>query len=63
MIELIDQIRREVECCCSWTRYEAIILLLNQMEEELINEAKRETRQEVNIFTSEKEAEKNENIN
>ena len=55
MIELIDQIRSEISCCCSWTRYETIIGLLDQMEEKLIKEKK----QEVNIFTSEKEAEKN----
>ena len=35
MIELIDQIRTEVSCCCSWTRYEAIMGLLDQMEEKL----------------------------
>jgi hypothetical protein len=38
MIELIDQIRTEISCCCSWTRYEAIMGLLDQMEEELKKE-------------------------
>jgi hypothetical protein len=36
--KIVDEIRKEIECCCSWTRYEAIILLLNQLEEELREE-------------------------
>ncbi len=35
LIKIVDEIRKEIECCCSWTRYEAITLLLNQLEEEL----------------------------
>jgi len=38
MIELIDQIRKEIECCCSWTRYETIMGLLLQMEIQLDRE-------------------------
>ena len=38
MIELIDQIRIEISCCCSYHRYENINRLLDKMEKELKKE-------------------------
>lgn len=38
MIELIDQIRTEISCCCSYHRYENINRLLDKMEKELKKE-------------------------
>tara|TARA_Y100001951_G_C11292107_1_gene272908 strand:- start:3029 stop:3154 length:126 start_codon:yes stop_codon:yes gene_type:complete len=37
MKELIDQIRKEISCCCSEHRYIAINKLLDEMEKELNN--------------------------
>lgn len=33
--KLIDEIRKEVSCCCSWSRYEAVNALLDEMENEM----------------------------
>ena len=33
--KLVDAIRDEVSCCCSWTRYEAVNKLLDEMETEM----------------------------
>ena len=33
--KLVDEIRKEVSCCCSWSRYEAVNELLDEMENEM----------------------------